>query len=40
VPQRRRTQYQAAILLGLVVILGVATAVQTNHLTTTLARLG
>jgi cation transporter-like permease len=40
VPQQRRTQFQAAILVGLVVILGVATALQTYHLTTTLARLG
>ena len=40
VPQQRRTQFQAAILVGLVVILGVATAVQTHHLTTTLAHLG
>jgi cation transporter-like permease len=40
VPQQRRTQFQAAILVGLVVIFGVATALQTYHLTTTLARLG
>ena len=36
VPQQRRTQLQAAILAGIVVILGIATALQTQHLTSTL----
>jgi membrane associated rhomboid family serine protease len=39
VPQQRRNQLQAAILVGFVVILGVATALQTQHLTSTLPQL-
>ena len=40
VPQQRRNQFQAAILIGFVVILAGATALQTQHLTSTLAHLG
>jgi len=35
-PQARRSQIQAAIIIGAVVILGVATAWQTHHLTSTM----
>jgi len=40
VPQRRRNQYQTAILAAVVLILGVATALQTQHLTSTLPHVG
>jgi membrane associated rhomboid family serine protease len=40
VSQQRRNQFQAAILIGFVVILAGATALQTQHLTSTLAHLG
>jgi membrane associated rhomboid family serine protease len=39
VPQQRRNQYQAAILVGIVLVLGLATALQTQHLTSTLSRV-
>ncbi|HKE65013.1 MAG TPA: rhomboid family intramembrane serine protease [Micromonosporaceae bacterium] len=36
VPQQRRNQLQSAILIGLVIVCGVATVLQTQHLTSTL----
>ncbi len=40
VPQQRRNQYQTAILAAVVIVLGVATALQTQHLTSTLPHVG
>jgi membrane associated rhomboid family serine protease len=39
VPQQRRTQLQSTILVGLVIVFGVAAVLQTQHLTSTLPPL-